>query len=93
MELNPSHHVTAGLHEHWQKIAAIMMHKHGIKKTVITAEDLRAIEALPEMPTIVMHDKADGIHLLLLTQSEALEYIALNNRKGQDLDEKPGTRN
>lgn len=92
MELNPSNPVTAGLHDHWHKLAAMLMIKQGLKEITITEADLNAVGARKEMPVVLCHDRKDGLKLILFeTEREALEYVARNSTANRD--NRPHNRN
>jgi len=73
-ELNPEHPLTRGLNEQWHKLAAIMLHKmelRGQPEVTITPADIdRFVGAYPE-GGIVAHDRADGLHLMLVSHDQA----------------------
>jgi|CXWL01.1.fsa_nt_gi hypothetical protein len=74
------------LESHWHKIAALIMHKAGLSHVHITMEDLRAMDELApnDMPAVVAHDRADGLHIRLMSLRQAEAYQILHE-KG-DLD-------
>lgn len=82
MELNPNHKVTAGLRDEWHKIVAIALHKQGIKELVITWDDILAFSGNTKHNTIVAQEKADGLHIYLTGEAEALELIAKAGGRG-----------
>lgn len=43
MELNPNHPVTREVHDHWHKIAAILMMRLGVDALEITEDDVREL--------------------------------------------------
>lgn len=73
-ELNPDHPVTQGLREQWFKLLAVVLWKYRDtlpKHVVLTEADFAGIAAaFPNMPTIVAHDRADGLHLRVMDESE-----------------------
>lgn len=73
-ELNPNHPVTASVHDHWHKVVALLLHKFDLGEVVITASDLDdlAREFAGGMPAVLIHDKADGMHLKIVTEAEAM---------------------
>lgn len=83
MELNPNHPVTSGLHDHWHKVLAIVMKKHGIAETLVRPEDIDAIEKSGRMPTILAHDTKDGLWIkLFASEAEAIEHMAKHQGRG-----------
>jgi hypothetical protein len=76
MEMNPHHPVTEQLHEHWHKIAALIMRKAGLSKLTITLEDSELFGSLPpaSMPTILVHSHKDSMDVLLMPLDEARRY-------------------
>lgn len=72
-ELNPNHPVTAMVHDHWHKIVALLIHKFDLGDVLITMDDLLALQLdfNGEMPAVLLHDKADGMHLKIVTEVEA----------------------
>lgn len=76
MELNPNHPVIKGVHDHWHKVAALILYKLKLNEVVITLED---IKAMGEEMAVMIHEKKDGIHVRLLTLEEA-ERLAKENQ-------------
>lgn len=66
-ELNPNHPVTSAMRDQWHKLAAILMHKHGLTHVVITSEDM---ESMGSEMCVMVQASADGIHLRLITMAE-----------------------
>lgn len=75
-ELNPNHPTTMTMHDHWHKIAAVLMRKFGLEHVVITAADINRI---PEGNFIVLQELNDGLHLKFVDEKTA---IALARREG-----------
>lgn len=67
-ELNPNHPTLVIVHEHWHKIAAILMHKLGHEHVVITAAD---IERMPEGMFVTVQELDDGLHLQFVDEKTA----------------------
>jgi len=83
MELNPTHPVTAGLHDHWHKLMAIAMRKQGLKELTITVQDLEAVATLPEMPVVVADARKNEIRVILFeSERAAREYVAARQGRG-----------
>lgn len=74
MELNPNHQVLRELHEHWQKIAAILVAKAG-GHAVITMEDIAASRNL----AIAVRGTETTIEMYMLDPEQAL---ALARKEG-----------
>jgi hypothetical protein len=73
-EINPEHPVTSGLHDHWHKIVAVLLHKLSPgQEVVLTAHDIAAVNQLfgYDQPAVLAHDKKDGLHLSLVSMSKA----------------------
>jgi hypothetical protein len=75
MEFNPNHKVTQGLHDHWHKIAALILHKLGVKQVVIDLDDFQSLEdSYPNgMPCVVAQDKDNKLTIWLVTEQEGRE--------------------
>lgn len=43
MEINPNHPVTQQVHDHWHKVAAILMMRLGVDSYEVTEEDVLAL--------------------------------------------------
>jgi hypothetical protein len=71
--LNPNHPVMRAAEDQWFKIAALLLLKLPEAKALITTADIAALTTHfgDEMPTIVLNDRADGLHVYLITESEA----------------------
>lgn len=68
MELNPNHQTTQAVHDHWHKIAAIVMQKLGADHVVITADDLRR---MPEGMFVTVQELDDGLHVRFVDEATA----------------------
>lgn len=71
MELNPEHPTTKGAHDHWHKIAALMMMKLGVKEFFISPAEIEKFLS-PDMGIAVKFDDKTGIELYLVNQKEAM---------------------
>ena len=72
MELNPNHRATQAAHDHWHKIAALLMFKMGKKNVTITTQEINS--AFNEQLNIsVQFDDEVGILLRLVDDKEAME--------------------
>lgn len=72
MELNPNHPVTQQVHDHWHKIAAILMQKFGKSAVEITEAD---VLALGDNENAVMADCRGGRFVIrLVSMSEAQKF-------------------
>lgn len=77
--INPNHPVLRAAEDHWFKIAALLLLKLPDARALITAKDIDGLSSHfgGEMPTIVLNDKADGLHVYLIRESEA-QVLAVN---------------
>lgn len=66
MELNPNHPVTSKMHDHWHKIAALLLNRTREKKTIITIDEVNRIADM----AITMKETAAGIELKIVTMAE-----------------------
>lgn len=66
-ELNPNHQMTSAMREHWQKIAALLVHKAG-GHVVLTSED---IEGAGADMFLTIRENHDGLHLQLVDRATA----------------------
>jgi hypothetical protein len=71
--LNPNHPVMRAAEDQWFKIAALLLLKLPEAKALITAGDIEDLGSHfgGEMPTIVLNDRADGLHVYLVPESQA----------------------
>lgn len=78
-QINPNHPVLRAAEDHWFKIAALLLLKLPDARALITLQDFDALGSHfdGEIPTIVLNDKADGLHVYLVTESEA-QILARN---------------
>jgi len=67
-ELNPNHSTTIAVHEHWHKIAALLMGHFGVTQVVIHPEE---IEKLDGSNIAIRIDDAKGIELFIVDNEEA----------------------
>lgn len=74
MNLNPNHPTSRAVAEHWNRIAAILVHKAG-GHVVITPED---INGLPGFVGITVQEKTDGLHLRLVDEATAHQLAREN---------------
>lgn len=71
VELNPEHPVTMQLHDYWHVLCfALLVKLNAGQEVVITKDDTAVIKKWGEN-IIVVHDKADGVHLKIVTLEEA----------------------
>ena len=68
-ELNPNHPVVNTLRDHWNIIAGLMLRKLAPKGIIITEQDIR--EANENKLYVCVNDRADGLHIYLVTEEEA----------------------
>lgn len=72
-EINPNHPVTREVHDHWHKIAAILLHKIGKRQLRVTLADLQAWEReFPDGAIVIKANNYDFL-LRLVTAEEARE--------------------
>lgn len=80
MELNPDNRTTQGLREQWFKVLAVVLWKYRAElpaEVVLKPEDFEAITAaFPNMPTIVAHERADGLVLRVVDELEGRRLAA-----------------
>lgn len=72
MELNPNHPVTKKVHDHWHKIAALLMLKFNQTDVEITLEDL---DLLGDNEKAVLMDERGGkcfIRIVSMAEGERL---------------------
>lgn len=72
MELNPKHPVTREAHNHWHKIAALLVLRTGQKKVVIPTSEIMKLEGLN---ITIRFDDAIGIELTLVDGKEAIDLL------------------
>jgi hypothetical protein len=65
--LNPNHQTALAISDHWNKIAAFLVHKAG-GHVVITHSDL---DSAPREIFITLQEEADGLHLRLVDKDTA----------------------
>lgn len=70
--LNPNHPMTQSTADHWHKIAALILHKLGQREVVLSLEDIKAATTKSKdgMLCIVLQEKADGLHVRLVSEDE-----------------------
>lgn len=66
-ELNPHHPTTKAVHDHWHKIAAVLMLKFGQRDVLLTPKDLAKLEG----SNIAIRDDKEGIRVWLVDDKEA----------------------
>lgn len=69
MELNPNHPVTQAIHDHWHKIAALILYKLEIEEIVISANDINLLGNSEK--AVMFEELEDGIHVRLVSMEEA----------------------
>ena len=84
MEINPKHPVTSALHENWHKVTAAVMMKLQLREITLTDSDLQRLNpGNGDLPTIVMHDTAGVLKLMLFEdEAGAYRYVAEHQKKG-----------
>lgn len=68
MELNPNHPTTSTVHDHWHKIAALLVNRMPDKKTLITVAELDRMAS--ENLAITIKDVGIGLELQIVTMDE-----------------------
>lgn len=68
MELNPNHPTTSTMHDHWHKIAAILLTRTLERRTVITLAEIERMAA--EKLAITIKDIGVGLELTIVTMEE-----------------------
>lgn len=76
MKLNPENPLVAAVDDHWHKIVGILIHKFKMAEVVITAEDVDGFNAAHPECAVLMHDKADGLHLMIVTMEQGRALAA-----------------
>lgn len=71
MELNPNHKVTQDIHDHWHKIAALLMSKFGKDHVIITMDDIDNLIG----SSIVIEEKNNELHLSIVDKKTAIELV------------------
>lgn len=69
-ELNPNHHTTRTAHDHWHKIAALLLMKLG-GRAVITLADIAALDRDPKH-NIVLDDRNNELTLYMVDDQEGM---------------------
>lgn len=70
MELNPNHKATQAAHDHWHKIAALMMFKIGVREFIISPQDIDAAFS-SQLNIGVQFDDTIGVRLFLVDEEQA----------------------
>jgi hypothetical protein len=65
-EVNPNHPVTQAVHDHWHKIAALLVQKLG-GSALITSDD---VLALGVDKAVTVQELSDGLHVRIISLSE-----------------------
>ena len=74
-ELNPNHPALIGAHDHWHKIAALLMLKFGVNETAISPEELERFNGM-DINIAIRFDDAKGIELFIIPDSETAKIMA-----------------
>jgi hypothetical protein len=72
MEANPNHPATKAAHDHWHKIAALLMAKMGTNHVIISPEEIMGLEG---KNITVRFDDTKGIELRLLSEAESMALL------------------
>ena len=65
-EVNPNHPVTRAIHDHWHKIAALLVLKLG-GSALITSAD---VTALGTDKAVTFQELSDGLHVRIVSLAE-----------------------
>jgi hypothetical protein len=79
-EINPENELVQKLHDHWHKIAALLIFKFKQAEIVITEEDVLAFNEQHPDSAVLCHDKKDGLHLMLVTMEQGKALAAQEAR-------------
>jgi hypothetical protein len=66
MELNPNHPTTSTMHDHWHKLAAILVNRCPGARTLVTLDEIERMEGL----AITLKEVGGGIELRIVTMEE-----------------------
>lgn len=77
-EINPNHQVTAMIHDHWHKMAALLMQKMGTNRVIITLDDINRLSEADV--SIVFHGHRDTLELRLVGREEADKRLSCCNK-------------
>jgi hypothetical protein len=73
MEINPNHPVTMAVHDHWHKIALLLMLKMGKPRVVITPAEIQQLLYSNIGGITIRTDDEIGIILEIVTPEKAEE--------------------
>ena len=76
MNLNPENPLVAAAENNWHKIVGVLIHKLKLPEIVITADDFQAFVRDHPDSAVLMHDKKDGLHLMVVTMEQAKALLA-----------------
>lgn len=76
MELNPNHKVVRQAHDHWHKIAALIMVKLGKTELQFTLEDVRKIERDTNIVLDARGESKTGILIVRIVDDKAAINLA-----------------
>jgi hypothetical protein len=68
MELNPNHPTTSTMHDHWHKIALLLVARLPGKQTVITLQEIEAVG--DGQQAITIKDVGIGLELRVVSMDE-----------------------
>jgi hypothetical protein len=74
-ELNPNHPALIGAHDHWHKIAALLMLKFGVNEATISPEELARFSEM-DINIAIRFDDTKGIELFIVPDLEAAKIMA-----------------
>jgi hypothetical protein len=66
MELNPNHPTTSTIHDHWHKLAAILVNRTKEKATTITLDEISRVAGM----AITIKETCAGLELRIVSMDE-----------------------
>ena len=70
MEINPNHPTTMGVHDHWHKVAALLMMKMGVRDVIISPDEISRMEG---NNIAIKFDNKLGIILKIVSDEEVIK--------------------
>lgn len=80
-EVNPDSPVVHAMRTEWHKIVGVLIHKYSLGEVVVTSKDVDDFSAAfaPEEPVVLADSThADGLHVRLVSLTEAKRVAALD---------------
>lgn len=74
MELNPRHPAVNAMHDHWHKMAGLIMHKLGVNDIQFSGSDVEEFGRMfpDDRPSVVIGEKDGVLRVRLLPEKEAV---------------------